>query len=96
MIWIVEYHRDVETDLKALGPASAIRALKAIDQRIRLGIPDRIGKPLRGELIGCRRLRVGAIRIVYRVNSGSGRVLELAIGPRRDDKVYRLATGRAK
>lgn len=52
MIWVVEYHRDVETDLRALGPTSAIRALKAIDQRIRLGSPDKVGKPLRGDLIG--------------------------------------------
>ena len=96
MTWIVEYHRDVESDLKALGPAEAIRALKAIDQRIRLGSPDKAGKPLRGDLVACRRLRVGPIRIVYKVNSANNRILVLAIGPRRDDKVYRLATGRTE
>ncbi|GLK88572.1 hypothetical protein GCM10017655_16340 [Pseudomonas turukhanskensis] len=30
--------------------------------------PDKIGKALRGPLAGCRRIRLGDIRIVYRIN----------------------------
>lgn len=54
--------------------------------------PER-GKPLTGALVGCRRIRVGDNRLVYRV---TGDLIEvIAIGRRRADEVYQTASGRA-
>lgn len=78
-------------DLEALGRYEARAVLKAIEQRIRDGEPDKSGKPLSGELAGCRRIRSGDVRIVYRVDAGIVEVLIIAAGPRRNDEVYRTA-----
>lgn len=61
-----------------------------IRERIAEGEPDKIGKPLRGALAGCRRIRTGDVRIVYRIN-GTEIVLVLCVGARRDDEVYEAA-----
>jgi mRNA interferase RelE/StbE len=81
----------VTHDLEALGRYEARAVLKAIEQRIRDGEPDKSGKPLSGELAGCRRIRSGDVRIVYRVDAGIVEVLIIAAGPRRNDEVYRTA-----
>ncbi|MFJ4389810.1 type II toxin-antitoxin system RelE family toxin [Pseudomonas soli] len=57
------------------------------------GEPDKLGKPLRGTLAGCRRIRTGDIRIVYHIN-GTEVALVLCIGARRDDEVYDAANRR--
>lgn len=52
------------------------------------GEPDKLGIHLRGALAGCRKIRVGDTRIVYRVNQLAVEVLIVAVGARRDKKVY--------
>ena len=94
MTWRVIYHHEVADDLEALGRYEARAALRAIEQRIRDGEPDKSGKPLSGELAGCRRIRSGDVRIVYRVDAGIVEVLIIAVGPRRNDEVYRTARKR--
>lgn len=94
MAWNVIYHREVVGDLKELGRSEARAALKTIEERIRDGEPDMIGKPLSGELAGCRRIRTGDLRIVYRVDAGIVEVLIIAVGPRRNYEVYRSASKR--
>ncbi|MFT0868492.1 type II toxin-antitoxin system RelE family toxin [Pseudomonas sp. CAM1A] len=93
MVWTVRFHPEVEDDLLQLGRAEAHRVLKVVRERIAQGEPDKLGKPLRGTLAGCRRLRTGDIRIVYRIN-GTEVVLVLCIGARRDDEVYDAANRR--
>ncbi|WP_080269560.1 type II toxin-antitoxin system RelE family toxin [Pseudomonas syringae] len=90
MKWSVRFHPDIDHDLKQLGTAEARRILKVIRDRIAQGEPDKIGKPLRGALAGCRRIRTGDVRIVYRIN-GTEIVLVLCVGARRDDEVYEAA-----
>ncbi len=94
MTWRVIYHHEVADDLEALGRYAARAVLKAIEERIRDGAPDQSGKPLAGELAGCRRIRSGDVRIVYRVDAGIVEVLIIAVGPRRNDEVYRTARKR--
>jgi len=96
MSWRVIYHHEVAQDLEALGRYRAVAVLKAIEQRIRDGEPDKTGKPLSGELAGCRRIRCGDARIVYRVNADIVEVLILAVGPRRDDEIYKTARKRTE
>lgn len=93
MRWNVQFHPAVYDDLKRLGNTEAKRVLKAIDERIANGEPDKIGKPLNGTLAGFRRLRVGDVRIVYRIN-GTEIVLVVCVGPRRNDEVYETVTKR--
>ena len=94
MRWSVHYHPSVAGDLKAIGAAEARSIMRVIDQRISRGEPDKIGKPLSGDLAGCRRIRTGDTRIIYRVDSRTHQVVILAAGMRRGDEVYRLAHGR--
>lgn len=94
MTWNVIYHPEVQQDLTRLGSAVAKRILDVIEQRIRDGEPDKLGKPLRGALSGCRRIRTGNTRIVYRVDSDAIQVLIVAVGARRDEEVYKLADRR--
>ncbi len=95
MGWAILYHPDVPGDLRALGRVEARRIVEAIDQRLRLGEPAKSGKTLRQDLAGCRRLRIGQTRIVYRVEAQANQVLVIAVGPRRDDEIYRRAKKRS-
>lgn len=83
MPWRVIYHHEVYEDLEGLGQAEARTVLNVITERIQKGEPDKLGKPLRGTLAGCRRIRTGATRIVYRVNAERVEVLIIAVGMRR-------------
>jgi mRNA interferase RelE/StbE len=94
MAWIVNYHPDVEQDLLSLGRAEAKAILKVIEQRIAQGEPDKLGKRLAGDLSGCRRIRTGQTRIVYRVDGDRVEVLIIALGMRRDNEIYDTASSR--
>lgn len=94
MTWRVIYHHEVAEDLEDLGRYQARAVLKAIESRIRDGEPEKTGKPLSGELAGCRRIRSGDVRIVYRVHAEIIEVLIVAVGPRRNDEVYKTALKR--
>ena len=94
MSWVVNFHPDVEQDLRSLGRAEAKNILKVIDERIEKGEPDNLGKALTGELAGCRRIRTGQTRIVYRVDGIRIEVLVIAVGMRRDNEIYDAAYGR--
>lgn len=94
MTWRVIYHPDVATDLLAIGQAEARVILNAITKRIQNGEPDKLGKPLTGQLAGCRRIRTGSTRIVYRVNAKAIEVLIVAVGQRRGAEVYATAEKR--
>ncbi|SEL60112.1 type II toxin-antitoxin system RelE family toxin [Ectothiorhodospira marina] len=91
MTWKVIYHPGVRQDLAQLGSAAAKRVLDVIEERIRDGEPEKLGKPLRGTLAGCRRIRTGNTRIVYRVDGNAVQVLIIAVGARRDEEAYKLA-----
>jgi len=92
--WRVVYHHEVVGDLENLGRYQARLVLKAIETRIRDGEPEKTGKPLSGELSGCRRIRTGDVRIVYRIHAEIVEVLIVAVGPRRNDQVYKTAIKR--
>ncbi len=94
MSWQVIYHHEVAADLDDLGRSQARAVLKTIETRIRDGEPEKTGKPLSGVLAGCRRIRTGDVRIVYRVHAEIIEVLIVAVGPRRNDEVYKTATKR--
>jgi mRNA interferase RelE/StbE len=94
MVWAVQYHPAVKRDLINLGRLEAAAILRVIEERIVNEAPDKIGKTLTGQLAGCRRIRTGQTRIVYRVDGERIEVLIIAVGIRRDHEIYDAATGR--
>ena len=94
MVWSVEYHPLVVRDFQSVSTAGARAIMKAIDARIYRGEPHKSGKPLSGDLAGCRRIRVGDMRIIYQVDTRAHRLVVLAVGMRRRDEVYKLAATR--
>lgn len=90
MTWTVCYHHAVEEDLESVGPSAARRIVKAIDEKLTRA-PLQFGVPLSGNLADFRKLRVGDFRVVYQMHEKNVVVYVLAVGPRRDMEIYRLA-----
>ena len=57
---------DALEDLRALDSREVRRVLDAIGTRLATS-PEMYGKPMGGRLAGLRRVRVGDLRVVYRV-----------------------------
>jgi len=93
MMWEITYHHEVVDDLEIIGPSAARRVIKAIDTKLSLQ-PLQFGAPLSGNLADFRKLRVGDYRVVYQVQEQYVVVYVLAVGPRRDKEIYRLAAKR--
>ena len=83
-------------DLVVAGPAR--RAIDRLPDKVALAVldylvgplledPQRVGKPLRGDLAGLHSARVGAYRIVYRTDQLSRTVRVIYIDHRAD--IYR-------
>jgi len=82
MTWQVLYHPDVaRKDLPKIPRNMRARLKRAVESRL-LVDPILAGAPLRKDLTGYRKLRVGDYRIIYRVQEEEIRVL--IIGHRRD------------
>lgn len=94
MTWTVKYLPEVHDDLVALDGSSVKRVEKVIKKSIINGSPDKLGKPLRKDLADCRRIRVGDIRIVYKIFKKEVQVLVIAVGMRRNNKIYDTAETR--
>lgn len=88
MTWKVVFHPLVESeDLPALQKPARRQVLKAIRLRLTAD-PQSYGEPLRRELFGYWKLRVGDYRVIYKVEKQEVMVLELKIGMRKDSQVY--------
>ena len=94
MTWYVIYHHEVAADLESIGPSEARNILQVIEKRIINGEPDMLGKTLSNQLAGCRRIRTGNMRIVYRINAAVVEVLIVAVGQRKDSAVYMATANR--
>lgn len=93
MKWTVFYHPHVTDDLESVGPSAARRIVRAIDDKLKKA-PLEFGAPLSGNLHGFRKLRIGDYRPVYQVIADKIIVFVLAVGPRRDQEIYRSALKR--
>ena len=81
-IYQIEYLKSVITeDIPKLPKTAKNMIKKAIEERLVLD-PIGFGKPLRYNLKGCRRLRVGDYRVVYQINEKV--VTIIAIKHRKD------------
>jgi mRNA interferase RelE/StbE len=94
--WRVEFlPAAAEEDLPALPKAARGRVLSAIRKRLSLD-PEGYGEPLRKELFGFWKLRVGDYRVIYRIDKGTITVLIVKVGMRRDAEVYKDMLARLK
>lgn len=88
MNWAVQIHRAVlEEDLPALPKSARFAVLAAIKEKLTRA-PKDFGAPLRRELFGYWKLRVGDYRVLYRIEEQRVAVLVVKVGPRKDDEVY--------
>jgi mRNA interferase RelE/StbE len=93
MSWTIIYHQDIEDDLTSVGPSAARRIMRAIDTKL-ITEPLQFGVPLSANLTGFRKLRIGDYRAVYQVVEAKVMIFVLAVGPRRNKEIYKIATKR--
>lgn len=83
MTYKLEYLQSVvDEDIPDLSLPNRQRIKKAIEDRLQTN-PIEYGKPMQYSLKGCRRLRVGDFRVIYRIEDGNV-VLIVKIGHRKD------------
>jgi mRNA interferase RelE/StbE len=88
LAWTVEINVTAEKQLRKLDRPIQKRLLDWLDERISgCKDPRHFGEPLRGDLTGLWRYRVGDFRIICEIQDQQLIVLALAIGHRRE--IYR-------
>ena len=70
-------------------PASVASAVIEFMTRALINNPQRVGKPLHGDLAGIHSARRGSYRVLYRINERQHEVVVLRVEHRRD--VYRTS-----
>lgn len=86
--WSVAIGDGARKDLRKIGKANRVRVLEFLRDRIsHLENPRQLGGPLKGELSGFWRYRVGDMRLLCRIDDGELVVLVVSVGNRRE--IYR-------
>jgi len=93
MTWKIIYHKDVDDDLKSVGPTAARRIILTINEKLTKA-PGKFGASLSNNLKNFRKLRIGDFRVVYQIRNKEIIVFVLAVGPRKDKQIYRSASKR--
>ena len=83
----------LKKDFRKIGLEDQRKIMRAIRQRLATR-PKDYGEPLRGELKGFWKLRVGQFRVIYEIHEDQVIVSIIMVGFRRDEEVYRAALGR--
>lgn len=81
MAYFLLYHPEVQKDIARFPRNIKERIHRSIEKRL-LVDPIRYGDPLRRDLRGYRKLRVGDYRVIYRIEKET--ILILKIGHRRE------------
>jgi mRNA interferase RelE/StbE len=83
--WTVEFDERARRELRKLAPEAQQVILRYLRERIAgCSDPRQFGKPLRMNLAGLSRYRVGDYRLICRLEDNRLLVLVLKIGHRRD------------
>ena len=80
MRYSIQIKKSALKELQKLSATERPRLIAAIDQ---LAEQPHIGKLLKGDLSGLRRLRVGKYRIIYEVDDGKVLILILRVAHRK-------------
>ena len=84
MHYSLQIKRSALKELERLPKPERQRLVEAIDL---LAENPHVGKLLKGEFSGLRRIRVGAYRVIYEINEGQVLILILRVAHRK--QVYR-------
>jgi mRNA interferase RelE/StbE len=85
MSWDCEISEKARKQLKKLGHTAQVEIISSLEERIQSDQnPRRFGKPLVGDLAGLWRYRVGAYRIVCKIEDQKLIVLVVAVGDRKN------------
>lgn len=89
MNWKIEFDEKAKNELLKIDNQDRKRILKFIDERLlRLDNPKKIGDPLKGNLSGFWRYRVGSYRIICSFNETELTILAIHIAHRSN--VYKI------
>lgn len=84
-----------EEDFKNIHRSDQQKIIRSIRKKLPTE-PERYGQPLKDNLQGLWKLRVGQYRVVYEVKKDKVLVYVIKVGFRRDEEVYREAVKRLK
>jgi len=82
-MWKVVYKHSVKKDLKAVSKDIQYILRRAIEEKLMID-PIRFGLPLRRNLKGLMKLRVGDYRIIYSIHKKTVTVFVIKIGHRKE------------
>lgn len=77
-----------EEDFKEIDKIVQQKIIRSIRKKLTIE-PERYGQPLKGDLKGLWKLRVGQYRVVYEVKKEKILVYVIKVGFRRNEEVYR-------
>ncbi len=75
-------------DFRKIDKSDQQKIIKAIRKKLTRD-PEGFGAPLRGDLKGLWKLKVGPFRVVYEIKKKEILVYVVKVGFRRDEEVYR-------
>ncbi|MFN8370279.1 MAG: type II toxin-antitoxin system RelE/ParE family toxin [Bacteriovoracaceae bacterium] len=82
-MWTVVYKKSIAKDLKSISQDMQYIIRRAIEEKLMVD-PHKFGTPLRRNLKGLMKLRVGDYRIIYSVQNDTVTVEIIKIGHRRE------------
>ncbi len=83
MSWKISYKKSVKKDLKSISKDIQYIIKRAIEEKLMVD-PSKFGLPLRRNLKGYMKLRVGDYRIIYSIDESIVTVHVIKIGHRKD------------
>lgn len=83
MKYLIKYHKEIKIDVGKIGTSDRSRIKRVVEEKLTV-YPEIFGIPLRSNLKGLRKIRVGNYRIIFSIEVNE--VYILIIGHR--GKVY--------
>lgn len=83
MSWKITYKKSVEKDLKKISKDIQYIIRRAIEEKL-MNDPLKFGLPLRRNLKGLMKMRVGDYRIIYSIKEEVVTIYVIKIGHRKD------------
>lgn len=80
----------LKKDFKKIDKADQLRIINTIRKKLTSN-PQEFGKPLKGELKGYWKLRIGEYRVIYEIEKDKIIVYVIMVGYRRDKEAYKKA-----
>lgn len=80
----------LKRDFKKIDKTDQLRIIRTIRKKL-TSKPQEFGSPLKGELKGYWKLRIGEYRVIYKIEEDKILVYVIMVGYRRDEEAYKKA-----